>query len=137
MTQWTPITGLKQYGLVVLRKMGFIALGWVLVYFISQPFRHEGGLVNILMLFSPLVGSAAGLVAGWYIATDSVEDSGFNGLFLWVILVAAAIIPMWVVEGIMHLIFKSWVFGFGGWMLLSAAMLLALASAVWHASSQE
>jgi hypothetical protein len=136
MTQWTPITGLKQYGLIVARKMGFIALGWVLVYFVSQPFRHEGGMVNILMLFSPMVGAAAGLVAGWYMATDSVEDAGFTGLPLWTILVLASIVPMWVVEGIMHLIFPAWIFGFGGWMVLSSAILLALASAVWNASSQ-
>ncbi len=135
--QWTPMTGLKDYSKVVLRKMGLIALGWVAVYFISQPFRREGQVINILMLFSPLIGAAGGLVAGWYMATDSVEDSGFNGLFLWVILVVAAIIPMWVVEGLMHLIFRSWEFGFGGWMVLSAAMLLAMASAVWYASSQE
>jgi hypothetical protein len=135
-TPWTPATGLKQYGLIVARKMGFIALGWVLVYFISQPFRHEGQLVNILMLFSPLVGAAAGLVAGWYMATDSAEDAGFTGLPLWVILVVASILPMFGVEGVMHLIFRSWVFGFGGWMVLSAAILMALASAVWNASSQ-
>jgi hypothetical protein len=55
---------------------------------------------------------------------------------LWSILVAASIAPMWIVEGIMHLIFRGWTFGFGGWMELSAAMLLAMASAVWNASSQ-
>ena len=100
MTEWTPMMGLKQYGLVVARKMGFIALGWVLVYFVSKPFRHENELVSILMLFSPMVGAVAGLVAGWYMSTDSVEDAGFSGLPLWTILVVASIAPMWIVEGL-------------------------------------
>jgi hypothetical protein len=139
MTQWTPIMGLKEYGRVVGRKMLYIALAWIVVYWISQPFRTtpSDAAINALMLFSPLIGALGGLVAGWYMATDAVEDSGLTGLGLWVILVAAACIPMWAVEGLMHLVFWWRPFGFGGWMLMSAAMLMALASAVWHASSQE
>jgi hypothetical protein len=137
MPQWTPLTGLKDYARVLARKMGFIALGWILVYFISHPFRTETGMINVLLLFSPLIGSIAGLIAGWYMATDSVDDSGMTGLPLWVVLVVATCIPMWGMEGIMHLILPKWNFGFGGWMLLSAATLIALAACVWHASSQE
>ena len=63
---------LSNYGKIVARKMGFVALGWIPVYFISQPFRgdtsREG--INILMLFAPLIGAFAGVVAGWYLATD-------------------------------------------------------------------
>jgi hypothetical protein len=136
MSQWTPLTGLRSYSVVLARKMGFIALGWILVYFISHPFRTENGL-NVLLLFSPMIGAIAGLVAGWYMATDAVEDSGLTGLFLWTILVVSTCIPMWAMEGLLHLLFPKWPFGFGGWMLLSAATLIALATCVWHSSSQE
>ena len=54
-----------------------------------------------------------------------------------VILVIASVMPMWVVEGIMRLIFPTWNFGFGGWMELMAATIMAMATAVWHESSQE
>jgi hypothetical protein len=130
------MTGLKEYGLVVGRKMGFIAIGWILLYFISPPFRKEGDL-NILMLFAPMIGALGGLVAGWYMATDSVEDAGMSGLPLRIILVIASVLPMWVVEGIMRLILPTWHFGFGGWMELMAATIMAMATAVWHESSQE
>ncbi|MGN6366752.1 MAG: hypothetical protein ACTHN5_00545 [Phycisphaerae bacterium] len=135
-SQWTPLQGLKDYSRVLARKMGFIALGWLLVFFISKPFRYEGDL-NVLMLFAPMIGALAGLVAGWYMATDAVEDSGLTGLPLWTLLVIATCIPIWGVEGIMHLLLPKWPFGFGGWMLLSAATLIALATCVWHSSSQE
>jgi hypothetical protein len=60
-----------------------------------------------------------------------------TGLGLWTILVIAGCIPIWAMEGLMHLIFPSRVFGFGGWMVVMSAMILTLAAAVWHASSQE
>lgn len=131
---WNPAEPLKRFGLILLRKMGYIALAWVVVYFISQPFRDEKSL--FLSLFAPIPGAVAGLVAGWYVATDSVEESSLQGLVLWVLLVIAAVLPMWVVEGIMHLITR-WPMNFGGFMLLTASSLMALAAAVWHASSQE
>jgi len=137
MTQWSPLTGLKQYSLIVGRKMLFIAIAWVIVYWISQPFRHEGTFINPLMVFAPMIGALAGLVAGWYMATDAVEDAGMSGLPLRMILVLASVLPMWVIEGIWHLILPWRSFGFGGWMLLMAATILAMASAVWLESSQE
>src|SRR5262245_51548686 len=102
-TQWTPVEGLKQYSWVLLRKMAFVAIGWVGVYFLSGPFRGDKEL-NILMLFAPMIGAIAGLVAGWYMATDAVEDSSLHGLFLWILLVIGAVAPMWGVEGIMYLL---------------------------------
>src|ERR1035438_5053726 len=117
--------------------MGFVALGWLGVYFLSQPFRAQGNSINFLMLFAPMVGALAGLVAGWYMADHAVEDSGLNGLPLWVILVLAAVLPIWLTEGIMRLLLPSWKFDFGAWMLVTAATLMALAASVWHASTQE
>ena len=126
---------LRQYALIVLRKMAFIAIGWIAIYFISQPFRS--GNFNVLMLFAPMLGALAGLVSGWYMATNALEDSSMGGLPLFVILVLAAVAPMWFMEWFLHLFFRTWELGFGGYMLLAAANLLALASAVWHAASQE
>ncbi len=131
-TQWTLSQFLREYGTIVARKMGFIALGWVVIYFISHPFRD-----GIAMLGSPLIGAIAGLVAGWYMAEKSVEESSLNGIVLWVIIVVAAVAPMWIVEGIMHVLIPKWEMGFGGFMLLTAATLMALGSGVWHASTQE
>lgn len=59
-----------------------------------------------------------------------------HGIALWVILVAAAVLPMWVTEGVLRLILR-WPMNFGGFMVLTAGNLMALAAAVWHASSQE
>jgi hypothetical protein len=126
---------LRQYGLIVARKAGIIAVGWIPVFFISQPFRREGDL-NVLMLFAPMLGAIAGLIAGWYMATDAVEDSSLSGLALWVILVVAAVVPMWVVDAILGALLHK-PMQFGGFMLLTAATLLAMATAVWQASSQE
>jgi hypothetical protein len=136
MTQWTPIQGLKSYSRILGRKMLFVFIAWFFVYWISQPFRTAGDL-NVLMLFAPMIGAFAGLVVGWYMATDSVEDSGMFGLGLWTILIIAGCIPIWAMEGLMHLLMPGRPFGFGGWMLVMAAMLLTLAASVWHASSQE
>ncbi|HEY4330840.1 MAG TPA: hypothetical protein VGN88_13950 [Phycisphaerae bacterium] len=133
MAQSNSIEFLKQYAAIVGRKMGYIAIAWVVIYFVSQPFRRPEG---ILMLFAPMIGAMAGLVAGWYMATDAAEDSSLSGMTLWVILVVASVIPMWVVEGVMRLILR-WPMEFGGFMLMTAACLLAMASAVWLASTQE
>jgi hypothetical protein len=129
---------LEKYAFILARKMGFVALGWVVVYFVSQPMRWvpTNGGVNVLTLFGLLVGGFGGLVAGWYLATDAVQDSGMSGLALWVILVGGAVIPMLVVEGVLHWI-TAWPLNFGGYMMLMAAGLMAMASAVWHATAQE
>jgi hypothetical protein len=127
-----------RYLMILARKMGFVALGWIVVYFISQPIRKvpEDGGVNILTLFGLLVGAVAGLIAGWTLANNAVEESSLCGITLWVILVVGAVAPMWIVEGLFHLI-TPWPMNFGGFMLLMAANLMALASAVWYASTQE
>jgi len=126
----------KSFPLVLLRKMGFIALAWIVVFFISHPFRTDNGGLNALWLFAPLVGAFSGLVAGWYMATDAVEESSLTGITLWAILVVAATLPMWIVDPLLsHLI--GWPMNFAGFMVLTSATLLALGAAVWHASSQE
>jgi hypothetical protein len=129
---------LQRYAIILLRKMGYIAIGWVAVYFLFQKMREvpQDGGVNILTLFSLLVGAVAGLVSGWTMATDAVEDSGMSGMVLWVILVVASVVPMWAMEGILKA-FTHWPMNMGGFMMLMAANLMALAAAVWHASAQE
>jgi hypothetical protein len=132
------LTLFQRYALILARKIGFVAIGWLIVYFISQPMRKvpEDGGVNVLTLFGLLLGAIAGLIAGWYMATDSVEDSSLSGMVLWTILVLASVFPMWAVEGIMRT-FTHWPVEFGGFMTLTAATLMALAASVWHASAQE
>jgi len=110
--------------------------------FVSQQFRL-GDLeqiaereLNVLMLFAPMIGAIAGAVAGWYIATDAVEDSSLNGMLLWVILVLGCTLPMWICDGVLRWI-THWHLTFGGFMLLTAATLLGLASSVWIAATQE
>jgi hypothetical protein len=129
---------LQRYAIILLRKMGYIAIGWVVVYFLFQKMREvpaDGG-VNILTLFSLLVGAVAGLVSGWTMAPDAVEDSSMSGMVLWIILVVASVAPMWAVEGILKMI-THWPMNMGGFMMLMAANLMALAAAVWNASAQE
>ena len=131
--KWTPWVGLAEYSRVLLRKMGYIAIMWVAVYFISQPFRVDG---SPLMLFAPLLGALAGLTAGWYLAEDAVQDSSMTGVFLWTLLVVTSWIPIGVVEGIMLLVTR-WKVGFGGWMVIASAMLLSFAAAVWRSSADD
>ena len=134
-TEWTPLEGLRQYGLILLKKMGFIAIGWVIVYFISHPFRISGEF-NVLMLFSPLIGAFAGVGIGWYLAENAVEDSPLLGMGLWVTLTAAGWAAIWVVEGVLHRIMHRPI-EFGGWMLISTAMILSMAAAVWRSSADQ
>lgn len=133
--QTSPIDMLKQYGLILGRKVGLIALGWVVVYFISQPCRREGE-INILIFVGLVIGAVAGLVAGWYIAQDAVEDSNLTGLSLYTVLVIASVAPMWLMDGLLGKI-MGWPATFGGFMLLTAATLMALATAVWVGSAQD
>ena len=141
-TQWTPMESLKSYGMILARKMAFVAVGWLLIYFLSQPLRKESD-IPILWLFAPMIGGFAGLVAGWYMATDAADDSSMNGLPLWVILVVASTLPMWVVEGVMHLITGAmsrtgaWPMNFSGFMEIGIANLMALAAAVYVSVTQE
>jgi hypothetical protein len=136
--QWSPAQWLSQYALILARKIAIVAVGWLVVYFISQPMRTvpPNGDINILSLFGMVVGCFAGLLAGWYLANDAVEDSSLHGIVLWTLLVLGAVVPMWLIEALMHLITR-WPLNFAGFLILTAATLMALASAVWYASTQE
>ena len=136
--RWSPAQALKEYGAILSRKWASSPpAGWSST---SSPNPVAGspadGGINILPLFGLLLGGFAGLYAGWYLATDAVEDSSLSGLALWILLVLASTLPMWIVEGLMHLI-THWSMNFGGYMVIASANLMALASAVWLASSQE
>lgn len=132
---WSVEDNIKQYALILLRKMAFVALAWLVIYFLTQPMRSDQGL-NVLPLFGLPVGAFAGMVAGWYLATNAIEDSNLQGMPLWCALVGGAVLPMWLVEGLMKLL-THWPMNFGGYMMLTAATVMALASAVWIASAQE
>jgi hypothetical protein len=137
--QISPIETLKRYAPVLFRKLGFIALGWVVLYFLSHPFRVSDSRagINVLVLFAPMLGALGGLVAGWYLVDKAGEDSEVNGMALWVPLILMTWLTIGVVEGVMRLLFRSWEFGFGGFMEVMAAMLLSGATIVWYGSSQE
>ena len=112
-------------------KMLFVTVGWVALFFATQLIK-EGPL----MLLNLIVGSIAGLVIGWSMAEDAVQDSGLVGLSLWTLLVALGGLPILVVETVMHWITR-WEMGFGRWMCISAALIMMLASTVWRASADE
>jgi hypothetical protein len=136
-SQIDPADLLKRYALILGKKMGLVAVGWIPVFYLSRPFRGANeDQLNVLMLFAPMIGAVAGLVAGWYMAQDAVEDSSMHGLSLWAILVVAAVLPMWVMDALLSGV-MGWPWTFGGFMMLTAATLLGLASAVWMASAQE
>jgi len=111
------------------RKIFWITLVWVILYFSTQ-WVAEGGA----SLFSLPIGVAAGFVIGWWLAEEAVDAAGFSGLVLWIILVLAAWMPLIVVEWLLGAV-TGWSMGFGRWMLLSVALIMSMASAVWRASA--
>lgn len=132
---WNSADQLKRFALILARKASFVALAWLVIYFLSQPMRADRTL-NVLPLFGLPLGTLTGMVAGWYLATNSVEDSGLQGMTLWVILVAASVLPLWLIEAVMKYL-THWPMNFSGYMMLTTATVMALASAVWIASAQE
>ena len=77
--------------------MGFIAAGWLGIYFLTQPFRQVESVWALLCAGSGAI--AAG--GGYAMATDAVEDSSMHGLALWVILWwRRCVLLMWAVEGV-------------------------------------
>lgn len=125
---------LQQFLLGLLkRKLSWIALGWAIVYFSTQ-WMNEG----IPTLFAPFVGALAGMIIGWVVGENAVEEAGFSGLALWVILVVACWLTLAFDEWVLGFIMShaaGWQMSFGRWMLLMAAMVLSLAAAVWRASA--
>lgn len=130
-TAGVPITVLRDFALSLLKKMGYMALMWVVVFFVSQ-WLAEG----IGTLFAMMLGAIAGLIIGWFMAEDAVERAGFTGMPLWVGLIVASWAPIWVTEGLLKWI-TGWDMTFGRWMLITAAMLMSLAASVWRASADD
>jgi len=126
-----PLTVLRDFGIHLLKKMGYMCLMWVVVYFVSQPLAEGIGT-----LFAMTVGSIAGLVIGWFLAEDAVERSSFTGIPLWTILVLASWFPIWLTETILKF-FTHWDMTFGRWMLITAALLLSMAASIWRASADD
>ncbi len=131
--EWSPLQQLRTFLLILLRKMGLVAAAWVVVYFLSLPFRVDG---SMLMLFAPMIGGLAGVAIGWHFAEGACEDAGFTGVFLWMLLIGCAWSSIWISEGVLYLAFHRGM-NFGGWMLLTSAMLMAFASAIWRSSADE
>jgi len=133
----------KRYAKRLGKQMAIIAGAWAILYFPSQSFNE--GL--FWPLFSLLVGGLVGLVAGWWVAENAVEEAGFSGLSLWIILVAACVGAFWGTEIILGTVVPwvsswfghpgPWPIGFGRWMMLSSATILAMVSAVWRASADD
>lgn len=126
-----PATVLKDYAIYLLKKIGCLALMWVAVFFISQ-WLAEG----IGALFGMSLGAVAGLIIGWVLAEDAVERSSMTGLPLWTTLVICSWLTIGITEMVMKF-FTGWEMTFGRWMLITAAMLLAMASTVWRASADD
>jgi len=130
--------GLKPLVVYLGKRLGWISLGWLIIYFATQPMAEPG----VLMLFGLLVGAVAGLVIGWWLAEEAVERAGFSGMALWVILVVAAWLPPCGIELVMYGLTRlftgtGWPLGFGRWMVLTATMVVSLAAAVWRAAADD
>lgn len=126
-----PITVLRDFGIHLLKKIGYMCLLWTGVYFLSQLMAEGVGT-----LFAMTLGSIAGLVIGWTMAEDAVEKASFTGIPLWTILVLSSWAPIALTEWFLKL-FTHWDLTFGRWMLITAAMLMGLASSVWRASADD
>lgn len=126
-----PLPVLRNFGLYLLKKMGYMALLWVAVYFLSQWMAEGVGA-----LFAMMLGAIAGLIIGWVMAEDAVERASFTGIPLWVTLIFASWITIGATENILKF-FTGWELTFGRWMLITAAMLMALAASVWRASADD
>jgi len=133
-SNWNPLEGLKGFALVLAKKIGWSALVWTVLYFASQPCR---AVESPLTAFCLVIGSLAGAAIGWWMAEDAVENAGFSGMTLWVILVLASAAAVWSVEGVFLLIFgKKWM-EFGGFMMAMSATVAALGTSVWRASADD
>lgn len=132
LSEGMPLNQLKAFLLALARRAGILAIGWVVLYFGTQWMN-----TGIPALFAMVVGAVAGLVIGWYLAENAVEEAGFSGFALWIMLVAAAWATIWLPEALMGAITGWGIGGFGRWMLVSIAMLMSMAAAVWRASADD
>lgn len=132
-----PTLGMLQHYLFNLlkRKLSWIALGWAVVYLCTQWMN-----TGIPTLFAPMVGGLGGTIIGWVVGENAVEEAGFSGLALWVILVLSCWLTIWGVEwslGAIMFPLAGWKMEFGRFMLVLSAMLFSLAAAVWRASADD
>ena len=117
------------------RKSLWIAAGWIVVYLIARIFAS-----GPLMLIEPVLGAIFGGAAGWEMGDNAVQECGFTGLFLWVLLVVGCWTPIWLVTWIEQASVArlfGWHLTFGDWMLLTMATLLSLMAAVWRALADD
>ena len=117
------------------KKMLWIILGWIIVYFLSQLFSKGSW-----MLVEPVIGAVAGAVAGWEIADNAVSEAGFTGIVLWVLLVLSCWVPIWATQGVMQWIMTAalgWKMTFGQWMLLTMATIFSLIASIWRALADD
>ncbi len=132
---WTPTAGLRRFGIFIGKKSAIVAAVWVVVYFSTQWI--SGGSV---MVAAPIIGAPTGLILGWWMAQDSVENAPFVGLLLWTCIVAAVWLPIVLVEWLFgEIMFAAagWQLNFGRWMLLTSAGLFSMSAAVWRAVQDE
>lgn len=126
---------LRRSFLFVGRKSLWIAAGWVIIYLIARIFA-----TGPLMLIEPVLGAIFGGAAGWEMGENAVQECGYTGLFLWVILVAGCWAPIFLITWIEQAMvqkFFGWPLTFGDWMLLTTATLLSLVAAVWRALADD
>ncbi len=117
------------------KKILWIVLAWVAIYFISQLFAKGSW-----MLMEPAIGAIAGAAVGWEIADNAVSEAGFTGIILWVLLVLSCWVPIWATQGLMQWIMAAtlaWKMSFGQWMLLTMATIFSLISSIWRALADD
>ena len=123
---------LKRLGVLLVRRMTFVAIMWTTLYFAMQ-----WAATGPAMLVNLLVGSLAGVVIGWQMSDNAVQEIGLTGLLLTIVLVLACWIPMWALQSLWASLmshFAGWKMTFGRWMLLSSSTILSMATAAWRLS---
>ena len=126
---------LRRTFIYVGRKSVWIAAGWLIIYLIARIFAF-----GPLMLIEPVLGAIFGGAAGWEMGNNAVQECGFTGLFLWMLLVLGCWAPIWLVTWIEQMVVGrlfGWHLTFGDWMLLTMATLLSLMAAVWRALADD
>ncbi len=131
----SPFEGLFRLLQFLGKKLLWVSIAWIVLYFISQLFAKGSW-----MLVEPAIGAIAGAATGWEIADNAVSEAGFTGIILWILLVLSCWIPIWGIQLLMQVLMHitlGWQMTFGQWMLLTMATIFSLIACIWRALADD